>query len=160
MWKLQGRFISKMQIKTNLNIFGQSTNCVLNFQGQDFWKHYYLSSFLTHLWLFFFSSATQLYIIITYIVFLSIYTAQQYSAQYSWPQKFLDFVIVSFFRNPQMRWNFFRQGIARKTKSPPFSEKRSERSVPKLTDWDFGIPPLQTTFLVKTALRTLMEPTR
>ena len=59
-----------------------------------------------------------------------------------------------------MRWNFFRQGIARKTKSPPFSEKRSERSVPKLTDWDFGIPPLQTTFLVKTALRTLMEPTR
>ena len=33
-----------------------------------------------------------------------------------------------------------------------------DRSVPKLTDWDFGIPPLQTTFLVKTALRTLMEP--
>jgi hypothetical protein len=40
------------------------------------------------------------------------------------------------------------------------AEKRSERSVPKLTDWDFGIPPLQTTFLVKTALRTLMEPLR
>ena len=34
-----------------------------------------------------------------------------------------------------------------------------DRSVPKLTDWDFGIPPLQTTFLVKPSLRTLMEPT-
>ena len=69
-----------------------------------------------------------------------------------------------------MRWNFFRQGTeverqkARRFTSSgamePSSEKRSEQSVPKLTDWDFGIPPLQTTFLVKTALRTLMEPTR
>ena len=42
--------------------------------------------------------------------------------------------MVSFFRNPPDEMEFFRcRRLSHKTKSPP--------SVPKLTDWDFGIPP-------------------